>query len=695
MKRSAGTLLLASMALAVACGSNPDQDFVDEYGEVTPLDLAPPPEGKADGIGRIGPKIAWNDGPSRVWEVTRDWTDIDPEPGLAWPANSGLNWDQKFSAWVASLEKIDGYERGQTFRLTTPYGERTLPAPFLECAEVAIFLRAAFASWYGLPFYLEARDAKGPIYLGHMGFLRADGSRYGRSPAFSERYRDYTGQWKPGDPWPSDERLRSRGLYGGGDEVPFLGEGARAGAYFDEVFLNKRAGHFMLLVLAYFGSANLADAANMYHIQPEATRPGDVLLERWQRRGIGHTIPVMRRAELAGGRMELAIATGSMPRRQPVWEEGASAHYYFSLDTTGGPGENWDGEPYAALGGGIRRWRVALPYGGNYRNTFMPGDEAIWIDSTDLEAIAARPARFKEILAELTPEEERDLALERIESARAHLRRYPASCAARIKREDAFEDLYRVMAEHFGMTPGEVDRQYRILDDYVFAELVYEQSKTCCWNSTTPAMYEIIMDYNRGVVDDGSGTCNAPVPFMARNAGAGDDGYALFREHAQAIGRGDEWVDWSADETCPQADTVTDTLAETTAKPWCDLGLDPGSDPGPGPEPPPTLGGCGDTGADRSGAVPLEPGTYDGLRVCEDEHDWFTVFVSGEVEVSIAFSHAEGDLDLGVYDASGEPLASSASTSNEERVTVTADGQIFIEVYGYLGAAADYSLTIR
>ena len=251
------------------------------------------------------------------------------------------------------------------------------------------------------------------------------------------------------------------------------------------------------------------------------------------------------------------------------------------------------------------------------------------------------------------------------------------------------------MAENFGVTPGEVDRQYRRLEDYVFAELVYQESKTCCWNSSTPAMHEIIMDYNRTVVEGGANMCSAPVPFMARNAGGGDDGYAIFREYAQSIGRGDEWVDWSADETCPQADTVTDSLAETSAKPYCDLGLDPGMEPDPTPNPTPMLGGCGDTGGDRAGAVTLEPGVYEGLRICEDERDWFTVYVSGQVEVSIDFRHAEGDLDLGVYDASGQTLASSASTTDRESVTVEADSQIFIEVFGYLGAAADYTLTIR
>ena len=77
----------------------------------------------------------------------------------------------------------------------------------------------------------------------------------------------------------------------------------------------------MLLALSWFGSIHLADGANMYHIKADQARSGDVLLLRWQRRGIGHTVPVMRVSKEADDRLEIAVATGSMPRRYPKWEE--------------------------------------------------------------------------------------------------------------------------------------------------------------------------------------------------------------------------------------------------------------------------------------------------------------------------------------------------------------------------------------
>ena len=214
-----------------------------------------------------------------------------------------------------------------------------------------------------------------------------------------------------GATWPVDERLRKRGLYGGGDEVSFLdpvdGKAARAGAYFDRIYLNKRVGHFMLLALSWFGSMHLADGANMFHIKAEDIRAGDVLLLRWQRRGIGHTVPVMRVTELEENRLELSVATGSMPRRYPKWEQGAPAGRYFKGERAGGFGENDDGDAYAKLGGGLRRWRVAVSVDGRYRNTFLGDDVDTWINSSNHQAIAQRTADFEDLLKELTPEEKR------------------------------------------------------------------------------------------------------------------------------------------------------------------------------------------------------------------------------------------------------------------------------------------------
>ena len=204
------------------------------------------------------------------------------------------------------------------------------------------------------------------------------------------------------------------------------------------------------------------------------------------------------------------------------------------------------------------RWYAIVPV----------ADREAFIDAGDKDSIAARPERFAELMGELAPEEERDVILQRISVARDNLRQRPASCANRQRREEAFDELYVLMADKFDTTADEVDARYRILDDYVFAELEYNRSKTCCWNSSNWQMYLTIMHYNEAYVrDETSGTCNQPVVFKAR-----DGDFKLFADYAQTIGEGDSWVAWSADESCPAEDQMIDDIEVTpnwTA--FCDI----------------------------------------------------------------------------------------------------------------------------
>ena len=151
-----------------------------------------------------------------------------------------------------------------------------------------------------------------------------------------------------------------------------------------------------------------------------------------------------------------------------------------------------------------------------------------------------------------------------IENERLHLTKYPASCAARTRREKAFEELVLHQIEHFEMTREQVEAEYRKLEDFVFAELDYNSSRTCCWNSSNGAMYEAIMDYARTTLEGAEGCVEPPVFKMV------DGGYTPFEEHATEMGV--IWTPWSADEACPQAETVlTDTEMDRTlfcAIPW-------------------------------------------------------------------------------------------------------------------------------
>jgi len=512
-----------------------------------------------------------------VWPADNAWSDKDTpaakKAGVAWGEDSGLTWEEKYDAWVATMETMPSDSGwGTTVSLKTPFGDKKLPAPTLECAEVAMFLRVTFASWYHLPFYLRGWDAetKQAVFAGHFGFVDAAGNGMGKFPRFKEKYKDYEKTWKVGDAWPSDSVLRSRRL-ADDDTVSFLtgpdGEELGAGAYFDEIFLNKRTGHFMRLVLLYFGSVNLADGSNMFHIQPEATQAGDVLLERWQKKGIGHTIPVVRVTSPIEGKLAIEVISGSMPRRQPRYEDAMSARRYFTMDNTGGTGAASDGTPYAKLGGGIRRWRTAQKSGGKWVNSVTAADQAIYITDSDVEAISARPAHFDEILLSGSPEEQEAALVAAIQNARHHLSEHPASCSARENREKAFTSLYALAAD-LGTTKEALDEKHRLIDDYVFGALVYEQSKTCCWNSTTAGMAEIVLDYARAEKEaaDAEGICKEPTVFRSQT-----DGYELWRAHAVKLGREADWLAWSEDEPCAQRDVAEDTVAAFAGAQYCSL----------------------------------------------------------------------------------------------------------------------------
>ena len=563
--------VFSSVLLVGGCGSSSESPtggdpYYDEFG-VEPFE-AEGPMGKADNAGVPGPKTSFDGSDTAVWLVKNQWEDTDTaaarKAGMAWSENSGLNWDQKYAAWIQAMKKIPAVSYGDTFEMMTPWG-KSLPAPKLECAEVAMFLRLTFAAWYDLPFYMTTVDAQGKrVYFGHMGAITSTG-RYKNMPRYKRYYADHSGM-SPAQyqaDWPEDAKLRSKGLYGGGDSMPFIGEGAKAGAYFDEVHLNKRVGHFALHLLSYFGSINLASSRNTFNLKPEALSPGDVLVERWQKKGIGHTLVTKSVSSLEGGRLEAQLVSGSMPRRQPKWESAVASKNSFTDERTGGEGTSHGGEEYAKLGGGLKRWRVAKNWQGRWTNSWMNADEANWINDTDYEAIKKRPARFETLLGEVPPEQLRDALLEIIADARQHLTKYPASCSARTKREHAWRDLYKLLQQKFSMSKAEADAKYRVLDDYVFAELEYEKSKTCCWNSTTNSMYQIIMDKNQSLQNN---ACTSPVVFMNTNGG-----YQLFKDHATSLGKGSEWVEWSEDEPCSQRNVQDDTEMAHDWTPWCSI----------------------------------------------------------------------------------------------------------------------------
>ncbi|MBK7579442.1 MAG: hypothetical protein IPI67_04470 [Myxococcales bacterium] len=556
--------IVAMLTTVVGCSdtsSSKGDEAWDDYGIPGPFGLEGP-TGKADNAGIPGIATDWDNSETQVWAVTNQWEDRSTpaakKAGMAWGEDSGLNWDEKYVAWVAAMKKIPAKSYGQTFELLTPFG-KTVPAPSLECAEVAIFSRFTFASWYGLPFYMTTTDEQGTrVYFGHFG-ARTATARYRNTPLFKSYYKDYSNM-APAEyqaAWPKDDKLRQRIVHGGTDSSDVIVPGGSTGLYFDEIFLNKRVGYLGLLLLDYFGSMNLANSRNTYNLKPEALRTGDVLVERWQANGIGHTLLVKSVTPLEGGRKDAQLASGSMPRRQPKWEDAITSKQTFTNEYTGGEG-------YVQFGGGLKRWRVAKVWNGKWTNTWMKADESSWINDTDTEKLKIRPTQFQSLLGEVPPEQLRDALVAIIADARTHLSNYPASCSAREKRENAFRSLYQLNQDKFGISNAQTDSQYRKIEDYAFAELVYDKSKTCCWNSTTADMYKIIMDYEASLQTN---ACAAPVVFMSSGGG----NYQAFADFAASTGRAAQWKAWSEDEPCAQKNVDADTEGNHSWVPFCEL----------------------------------------------------------------------------------------------------------------------------
>lgn len=560
-------------------GEGDTGDWTSEVGLDIPLDreyrkplLQEPLEEDEFGLGYefAGPTSSTISSSTAVWSATRRWYEVSTEAGIAWSANSGLSWDEKYARWIDGLERAAAESGGDTVYLMTPWGKK-LAAPKLECAETSMFLRATFAAWYNLPFFMTAYHPDiGAVHYGHFGIVTNSGARLSGSPTFGLTYKDYTSTWRTGQAWPQDTDLRGRYLTAAKDDkIGFLG-GANdyAGAYFDEMHLNKRAGQFLLRLLVNFGSIHLVSPQNTFDVAPSAIREGDMLVERWQSQGIGHVMVVKEVDALPNNQLSAEIIFGSMPRIQPVWYTPAQSKSYFTSEYTGGAAQSSEGMSYAQLKGGLKRWRTPVEKSGKWVNIVPVKDRTAFIMDDDVAKIGARPAQFAQLLGGLSPEQERDALVAAIDQARANLVNRPASCSNRTRREDAFDQLYTLMSSKFGKDKKWVDEEYRELADYVYAELEYAQSKTCCWNSTTNAMHQIVMQYNEQLQADAEANNQCAVPVVFKAAGGG---YEVFKAYAASIGRSADWKAWTEDEPCAQRAVSTDAEAASSATSWCSL----------------------------------------------------------------------------------------------------------------------------
>jgi hypothetical protein len=545
---------------------------------------------------------------TEVWKVTHAWTDKLP--------GSTKTYEDDFVEWVAGLRRTKATRYGETLEITTPVAagySRTMGAPTLECADTALFLRVAYSSLNHLPFYVKSGD----VYAGHFGFVHKDGTPHAAGANYRTSFKDFEGQWTDGQAWPSDKTLRAKHVagYASGDDT-FVevtpGVTGGDGAWFDEFFLNKRVGYFLLTLVDMFGSTNLAQEGNLFHIKPEATRPGDALLHRHGKYApIGHTLFVYQVRHPTTERAEIEVVSGSMPARQASWEPHYQSRNYFLSNEAGGdevktecrpdysldwndqtrctkeigtidkPASGTCAAPYEkhpwddtkcihyavvppektnldTLGGGIRRFRTPVLSGGHWNNIVPQSATSVYIPDTDTAAIGARPKQFEQILSLGTPEQRKAAALANIASDRDYIRTAPSTCSKRTSREDAFQELYNAYSDLGEYDHAKIDKENRTLEDYVFAELDYDSSKTCCWNSTKREHFDTIMAWAQDVMAKAAtnGTCIAPPVFDATGTG---DGYEGVRTFAKAKNLPFPAA-WTEDEPCKAKAVAQDTV---------------------------------------------------------------------------------------------------------------------------------------
>ncbi|MCH9684960.1 MAG: hypothetical protein K0V04_26220 [Deltaproteobacteria bacterium] len=588
--RNFGTSLLLSalMAVGVACDAEDDSFFPGDpqLGSGGPL-------GKEDSAGIASVPV--RDYPdTQAWVVRNQWEDkgtaAAKAAGVAWGANSGLTWDEKYARWIESLPTSAGSADvtpavAQTIQITTPWG-RTLDGPRIDCADLALLLRASFAAWYQLPFYVAMYDNSRWAYLGHFGGRVSNGA-WSRVPAFP-KYDDVSGTpLADGADWPSDGDLRKAKLLGDGrDDQPHFELGRHTGLYLDELHLNKRAAWVIYYIMLYGGSLHLSDSRNTYNLQPMAMREGDFMVWRHDSTS-GHTSLVTQVDDVEGGQKRVQSAYGNIPLKQPEWRDNDQTRSDFIQPGTGD-------SAHSKWNPGLKRFRVAKNKNGSWVNTWMAADEASWINDTDKPKMEARLEEISTMLGKPDPDKQRALLLLEIAAKRTHLQTAPSSCRARQHREDFFKKLYKLEAENGGKTKEQVDKDHRRLEDYVFAQLDYQQAKTCCWNDTNATMFATIMDYNEKAqaAATAAGTCVEPTVFKAR-----DGDYAIFRNHNST-----GWKDWKAGEACPQSGTKDDNEVTHEWTPWCTLQAPQGNPPPGGGSPAHNSceGRCGGASLDNS-----------------------------------------------------------------------------------------------
>lgn len=94
------------------------------------------------------------------------------------------------------------------------------------------------------------------------------------------------------------------------------------------------------------------------------------------------------------------------------------------------------------------------------------------------------------------------------------------------------------------------------------------------------------------------------------------------------------------------------------------------------------------------------PTSFSDPNLISYDDDWYQVYANAgsDLNITINFTHSNGNLDLGLYNASGTLVKYSYSSLNQETISysVPSTGYYFIKVFGNNGAAnPSYSMTVN
>ncbi|MBH24819.1 MAG: hypothetical protein CMH57_10270 [Myxococcales bacterium] len=98
------------------------------------------------------------------------------------------------------------------------------------------------------------------------------------------------------------------------------------------------------------------------------------------------------------------------------------------------------------------------------------------------------------------------------------------------------------------------------------------------------------------------------------------------------------------------------------------------------------------------GAIPLQIGRYDELTICSSDNDYYSVElgVQDQLTVTALFEHMFANIDLELYDAAGELLERSISSTNNEEIFFEAPigGTYTLRVRHSFGVTNEYALLL-